>query len=266
MDIDFENKMFQMFDTGFLISPRGDRLTTDEIDILERFPDVSSVQITGLDQQGFEHFIGKYGKQLRVINFFKNKLVQDWSALGELTKLERISWFHNQRIEKLWDMSQNTSLELIDLSDFTRLKDLSGIEKAPALEWFRIGDAIWDKTVIRSLECFRGTGVRRLDFSGKDIEDKDMSFLSEMPRLEIFNFPANLFTTEQIAWIDGNYPHIIGTAIAPYITYGLYEERICVTGKRKPSFELEGNEKRLKKCVDNYTKLVEKYKGEPFPM
>lgn len=41
----------------------------------------------------FEYFIKTYGAQLKAIRFFKNKLVEDWSLLGTLHKLEYIHFF-----------------------------------------------------------------------------------------------------------------------------------------------------------------------------
>lgn len=61
-------------------------------------------------------FINTYGKQLRAVCFFKNKLVSEWTL---------------KRIDSLWNMSQNISLKWLEISGFTKLKTLVGIEKAP---------------------------------------------------------------------------------------------------------------------------------------
>lgn len=106
----------------------------------------------------------------------------------------------------MWDMSGNRSLRALMIEDFTRLHDLTGIEKSPALEWFAYGDAVWSTSVIRSFNCLRGTKIKRLCFSGKKIEDMDLSAIPEMKELEIFDFPTNLFSTEQVAWLKANCP------------------------------------------------------------
>lgn len=112
----------------------GGKIRISDIDELAKYLDIKSVTISGLQQDTFEYFINTYRKQLRFIEFLKNKLVEDWSLLGTLPLLEGMTFFHNQRIEKMWDMSGNSSLRAVILEDFTRLHDLSGIEKAPALE------------------------------------------------------------------------------------------------------------------------------------
>ena len=120
----------------------GGKITKEEIDELDQYETIEILIITGLRQDTFEYFIKKYGYKVKTIHFFKNKLVEDWSLLQSLPQLEFIYWFHNQRITKLWDMSNNDKLKGLCLEDFTRLNDLSGIEKAKNLEIFSMGDAV----------------------------------------------------------------------------------------------------------------------------
>lgn len=173
----------------------GGRIAKEEIDRLSMYDNKEALTISGLTQETFEYFINKYGKELRAVRFFKNKMVEDWSLLGSLPDIEYIYWFHNQRITKLWDMSKNVGLKGLCISDFTRLKKLDGVEKAPNLEWFSMRDAVWDKTEVESYKCFSNTNVKYLHFGGKKILDGDLSFVADMPRLERFDFPPNLFET-----------------------------------------------------------------------
>lgn len=246
----------------------GGRLTKTDIDILSDYPDVKSVTVFGLFQDTFEYFIQTYGKQLCYINFFKNPKVEDWSLLSTLTDLECIYWFHNQKITKLWDMSNNRSLRAIVLDDFTKLHDLSGVEKAPALEWFGFGNAVWSTAEIDSLKPFCGTNIKRINFSGKKIRDMDISFIPTLEKLEVFDFPTNLFTTEEIAYLVAKCPDLKGYSLHPYIEFKTFDEEtkrtdvpaVIIVGKRKPSFKVAGNEKRIDKYVCAFGDLVEKYK------
>ena len=67
----------------------GGRISIPEIDVLAEHPEAEAVRISGLRQDTFEYFIQTYGQRLRAIHFFKNKLVEDWSLLGTLPKLEQ---------------------------------------------------------------------------------------------------------------------------------------------------------------------------------
>jgi hypothetical protein len=250
----------------------GGTISTDEIDKLKEFPETGTLTISGLNQDTFEYFINTYGKQLRAVRFFKNKSVSDWSLLGELAQLEFVYFFHNQRIDSLWDMSRNISLKGLEISDFTRLKTLMGIEKAPNLEWFGIGDAVWSTSVVDSFKYFKGTKIKHLSFSGKRIEDDNLSFLSDMEYLEQFDFPTNLYSTEQVAWVVANFPNIKGFALKPAREYMGYNTKtgnsdiptLIIVGKRKPHLVVSENEENIRKYMDNFQRLIQKSKGVPY--
>lgn len=248
----------------------GGRISISDIDELANYPEVKSVTIAGLNQETFEYFIQTYGRQLRFIDFFKNKLVEDWSLLGTLPELECVHWFHNQRITKLWDMSENKSLKAVVLEDFTRLHNVDGIEKAPVLEWFGFGDAVWSTSELASLKPFTGTNIRRIDFYGKKIMDLDISFIPEMKKLEVFNFPSNHFTTEQVSWLVAKCPQLKGFAIRPYRDCVLWNSEthksdipaVIIVGKRKPTLAIKDNEKKISNYITKFEKLVEQYRNE----
>lgn len=243
----------------------GGKIDIEAIDRIADHPEAKSVCIFGLRQDTFEYFIRTYGRQFRYIRFFKNKSVEDWSLLGTLPELEGLYWFHNQKITKLWDMSKNYALRAVELSDFTKLHDLSGIEKAPALEWFGFGDAVWSTSEIESLRPFLNTGIRRISFSGKTIRDMDISFIPQMKSLEVFDFPTNLFTMEEVAELVGKRPDLEGYSLKPYIETKLFNEEtrkadkpgVVLVGKRKPVLAIEGNEKRIASHVSKFNKIVE---------
>lgn len=243
---------------------------TDDIDRIKDFPDAGSVSVFGLDQETFEYFIKNFGKQFRYIRFFRNKCVEDWSLLGTLPDLECVYWYVNQKISRLWDMSNNKALKAVVLDDFTKLHDISGIEKAPSLEWFGIGNAVWNAAEIDSLRPFVGTDIRRIDFFGKKIRDMDISFIPQLKKLEVFGFPTNLFTTEEVAWLKAKCPGLGGYSMKPYIEFETFNEEtkktdvpaVIITGKRKPWLIVEGNEKKIEDFVRKFDLLVEKYRNE----
>ena len=119
---------------------------------------------------------------------------------------------------------------------------MNNIENAPNLEWFRLLNAVWSTSVVDSFKYFKGTKIKHLSFSGKRIEDDNLSFLSDMDYLDYFDFPANLYSTEQIAWVVANFPKINGVALKPAIAYMRYNKEtnksdiptLIIVGKRKP--------------------------------
>ena len=247
----------------------GGKITIADIDKLKKYPDTEVVTISGLKQDTFEYFIKTYGKQLKAIRFFKNKFVEDLSPLGTLPHLEYVYFFANQRVTALWDMTENKSLSSLCIEDFSRLTSIRGVETAPALKEFRIGNAIWNTMVLDSLMPLSNSKIERLSFTGRAIGDSDFSFLETLPELKVFDFATNVFTTEQVAWIAANCPLAEGYALKPKLDRMLPDSnehlvdvpKSIIVGKRKPILKVKGNEEKIQKYVDSFEKLKKKYKG-----
>lgn len=242
----------------------GGKISKEEIDRqLADYEAKDAFTVSGLTQETFEYFIDRYGQELRAIRFFKNKLVKDWSMLGSLPRLEYVYWFHNQRITSLWDMRKNEQLKGLCLSDFTRLHNLDGISQAPNLEFFSMQDAVWNKTVVDSYTCFAGSPVRCLCFAGKKISDEELSFVRDMPRLEIFDFSPNHFRTEKIAWLMANFPKLRGYSLKIFLEDWIYNKEtreydipaLVLTGRGNRKFPA-CDEKKRKKYEAKFLELM----------
>lgn len=250
----------------------GGKISFADIDRMKDYPDADVVTISGLRQDTFEYFIKTYGKQLKAIRFFKNKFVEDLSLLGTLSQLEYVSFFANQKVTVLWDMTSNTSLTGLCIEDFTKLTSVKGVEKAPALKELIIGNAIWSKMVVDSFMPLANTKIEKLSFTGRAILDNDLSFLENMPKLKKFDFATNMFMTEQVAWIVANYPMLDGYALKAKIDCMLFDSnehlvdvpQAIIVGKRKPVLKVKSNEEKIQKYVNNFEKLKEKYQGIPY--
>lgn len=231
----------------------GGKISFADIDRMKDYPNEEVVIISGLRQDTFEYFIKTYGKQLKAIRFFKNKFVEDLSLLGTLPQLEYVSFFANQRVTVLWDMTSNTSLTGLCIEDFTKLTSVKGVEKAPALKELIIGNAVWSKMVVDSFMPLANTKIEKLSFTGRAILDNDLSFLENMPNLKEFDFDTNMFMTEQVAWIVANYPMLDGYALKAKIDVMPFDSnehlvddlQTIIVGKRKPVLEVKGNEEKF---------------------
>lgn len=247
----------------------GGKITVADIDKLKFHPDADAVTISGLRQDTFEYFIETYGKQLKAIRFFKNKFIEDLSPLGTLPQLEYIYLSLNQRAASLWNMTNNLSLTGLCIEDFSRLSSIKEVKTAPSLRDFRIGNAAYKKAIINSLMQLAGMKLERLSFNGSAIADNDLSFLAELPRLRTFDFPTNVFTTEQVAWIAANFPQLEGFAIGAKRDCSLFESNknlvlvpgTIIIGKRKQTMIIKGNEAKIERYISAFNKLKQQYKG-----
>ena len=251
---------------SFYLTSKGERLTCDEIDQLADCPEMDAIQIYGLRQDTFDYFLSRYGKQFKRIYFFKDNLVQDWSGLADLPDLECLFWYWNQRITNLWNMSNNRALKILHISDFTRLHDLSGIEKARSLRVLFVGDEIWSSMRITSLMPLAEMKLECLEWSGKLIEDQDCSFLPTLKQLRVFQCPLNYFTTEQCAWIAANCPIEDCRVSHAYEIWNTNGENVAaITGKRKPALPLtHENEARIRKYSDQFDRMKQQYASVPY--
>lgn len=89
----------------------GGTITYEEIDKVSEYQGTNKLMISNLKQDAFEYFVRTQGHKCKEIMFWKNKLVEDWSILSTLREVKFIGFFYNQRITRLWDMSENNSLE-----------------------------------------------------------------------------------------------------------------------------------------------------------
>jgi hypothetical protein len=250
----------------------GGKITISDIDELQKYPSADTVEIMGLHQDTFEYFIHKYGNQLKRIDFFKNKLIEDLSLLGSLPNLEYLDFYYNQRVTQLWDMSGNISLKGLMISNFKKLKSIKNIETAPRLECLQIDSSIHPTMVIDSLKRLSNTDIRTLKFYGMKIEDEDFSFVTEMKKLETFDFGCNLLPTEKVAWIVANKPDIQGFSLCAMQEFMSYNEQtdrcdkqgVFVVGKRKPTLFRGENDERIEKYKKNFDILVDKYRDVPY--
>lgn len=222
------------------------------------------LEIHGMNQESFEHFVTHYGQTYRYLHFFHCQLIKDFSPLEDLKKLERVWIDWNIRADKLWDMSRNESLNHIRIIGCKKMTlNLELLSTSDTLEEVGVCGSIFNDFPIESMDIFgRLPKLRALDLYGIRPKDKRLDFLRSAANLEEFNFDAGMLTTEDIAWIVAKYPHLTGTCLGPYEgSLNSAEVRVC--GYRKPSLYLPEQANRLEKYIANFNALVEKFRNEP---
>ncbi|AEB76385.1 hypothetical protein [Clostridium botulinum] len=244
----------------------GGRITYEQIDELKNHTNAVAICISGLTQDTFDYFVENYGPQFKVINFWKCPLVSDFTKLEQLPNVEYLLFFWNKQVTHLWDLSKNIHLKGISFDDFTRMHTLKEIPLAPALEELYFGDKVWNKYVFESLKPLcSAQKLKNLIFSAKKINDSDIKPLATICNLVRLEFPPNLFTTEQVAWLTANTKNVNSSVLSPYlklehpIDYDEIIKDVLVIGKRKPFLNSNQDKKRLDKYENNFYNLVKKY-------
>ncbi len=241
----------------------GGTITHEEIDKIGENQHTDKLMISGLNQDTFEYFVRTQGHKFKVIKFWKNKLVEDWSVLSKLNKVRFIGFFHNQRITRFWDMSENNSLEGLYISDFTRLQTLDGIQRAPKLERLYFGDAVWSTSILNDIKALENTRLKEFHFGGKHIKEEDITVYTKMLNLENLNFSSKLYETEQLAWLVANMPKVEGDSLKPYIKFDRNPDKdTLICGKRKPFLSSEKDKDKIDKYVNKFEQLVRDYSND----
>ena len=103
-------------DEGDAFSPCN--MSLDDVDREMSFPkDRKILEICGMNQESFEYFVEKYGETYEYLYFFKCQLISDFSPLARLKNLKAVRIVWNVRAKGLWDMSENTYLTHLVISD-----------------------------------------------------------------------------------------------------------------------------------------------------
>lgn len=247
----FDSPVFENYDINLVQKEvDGGRISREQIEGIRRFAGAESIIISGLNQENFDYFVNTYGKQFKAINFWKNKTVSDLSALSELTDIEYISFFYNQKADRLWDMTDNKKLVALSLSDFNRLHSLAGIEKAGNLKTFYIYDRVYARMELDSLMPITNTDIRHFMWGGRRVRDNDYACLAH-GKIEELDIAPTQFTMAELARLVACFPETLkGTITKPYTKGGVMDKdgfreifslckgkKSCVRGRDDERFE-----------------------------
>lgn len=240
-------------------------MDADEVDYAMRFPkDREMITLCGLNQTGFERFCTQYGSPYRCIKLFKCQLIDDLSPLGQLPNLEYVYVFWNIRSGQLWDMRGNTSLRAVELHECRKMtQNLGLLATAPALTDVIVCGSVFNKYPMASLDVF--ASVPHLQYlrlySIRPIR-KEAPFFA-LPEFERYDFDAGLYTTEEIARMVAQYPHISGTFFGPYgPAHPGSKSFVRVSGSRKPELEIPRQQAALERHTARFNDLVSQYRKE----
>lgn len=240
-------------------------MTPDDVDYeMSTGKNREILEICGMNQQSLEYFVQHYGKTYRYLSFFKCQLIQDFSPLEDLEKLEEVNLYWNIRADKLWNFDKNVSLKAITVSDAKKMTlKPELLRTSQVLETVCFSGSIFNNYPMESLECFAGmSSLKHLWLNNIRLNNKDLSVLKSLTALERFDFDAGMLTTEEIAWIVAKYPDLSGKCLCAYNKEDALLNDVRVCGFRKPGLDLPEHQKRLDKYIAQFDALVEKYRNE----
>ena len=162
-------------------------------------------------------------------------------------------------------MERNEKLSGLSIYDFSKLHSVVKVATAPYLNYFSIGNRVWPKMEIESLKPLIRSQITHFGWWGAKILDNDYLCLadSRIKKLDMF---IRHFTIDELARLVANIPDLTGEITKPYKECSIIESGEKTTyyllckGKRKL---IKGkDDDKLKKYLEDYNSLVEKYKIE----
>ena len=115
-------------------------------------------------------------------------------------------------------MSQNPELEYLWLDSTKKIAhNPIALQKAKRLKQIVFIGDMDTPYPMSSLEWMRGmVSLERVYFRNIKLENRDINVLDSVPSLRRFDFPAGMFTTEEIAYMCAKYPYIEGNSMGAY--------------------------------------------------
>jgi hypothetical protein len=256
-----------------LVQPEigGGRLDASGLAALDERPGATALRVSGLDQKMFEALVSGYGGRFTAIHFWKCPRIQDLSPLESLPHLRLVSFYWNQRADRLWDLGRTPDLTGLRFHDFTRLHDLGDLVRGSSLVELDFGDAVWDTLVVETLEPLASLpGLRSLKLSAKKIEDGRVEPLGHLQQLGSLAFSSKQFTMRQVAWLRARLPEsLVSEALEPLrrfakpLTVDGKQRDVLLVGKRKPFLSSVEDEARIRKHVADFDGLVAEFRADP---
>jgi hypothetical protein len=254
----------------------GGRTTARDLDAIAARPDATALRVSGLDQKTFERLVSRHGSQFDAIYFWKSGRIADLTPLESLPQLRLVAFYVNQRTTRLWDFRRTPRLVGLQFENFTRLHALDDLRTAVTLEELHFGDALWNTSVYDSLSPLAAlTSLRRLTFNARRLDDGRIQPLASLRSLQSLGFPANLFTTSQVAWLRARLPESVQShVLGPLMPLGPIknlsdntvtelDKNVLVVGKRKPALSSRRDGARIQKYVDEFERLVQRFRDDP---
>ena len=249
----------------------GGTQSRSDIDSLGDLPDATALTVSGLDQKSFEHLLDRHGSRFTAIHFWKCPRIFNLSPLESAPQLTHLAFFWNQRATRLWDFSKTPRLVGLHFDDFTRLPKLDDLANAVSLRELGFGNAIWKSYQVATLDPVGElTSLKALIINPRRVLDGRVQPLAKLTQLEVLEFPSNLFTTEQLAWLRARLPESVDGASLSALrkfdrAFPLRGKNIdtLANGYGKPFLDSAVDAKRISKYVAEFELMLSNFRANP---
>ncbi|MCY7493893.1 internalin [Bacillus safensis] len=170
----------------------------------------------------------------------------------------KMLFVHELRVE---DLSKNTFLKSLSITDFSKLNDIAPLQKNTGLEFLQLSGGIWNTLNINNLQPLRYLkNLTYLCLSNIKVKDESLEPISELEGLKELEI-SNQFPTEEYARLSVTLPNTKCDRFAPYIFLSspIVDKDVMVIGKRKPKLNSKVDGEKLQKYEKQFKAYQEKF-------
>lgn len=233
---------------------------TKNIERLKSFSNLTKLWIYTVNQKEFNTILSLVNPKMLHIYELR---VDDLSIMSSLKDVEVLSLEWNTKTQSLWDLSKNTSLKSLSITDFSKLNDISTIQHCTSLELLQLSGGIWNSLNLNTLQPLRYLkNLKFLGISNIKVKDQSLQPISDLKGLRELEI-SNQFPTEEYARLSVTLPNTKCDCFMPYILLSspIEDKDVMVVGKRKPFLNSKVDEKKLQKYEKQFKAYQEKYKN-----
>ncbi|MBM7618653.1 hypothetical protein JOC95_000495 [Bacillus tianshenii] len=233
---------------------------TKNIERLKSFSNLTKLWIYTVNQKEFNTILSLVNPKM--LHMYELR-VEDLSIMSSLKEVEVLALEWNTKAQSLWDLSKNTSLKSLSITDFSKLNDITPLQKNTGLELLQLSGGIWNSLDLNSLQPLRYLkNLKYLGLSNIKVKDESLEPISELEGLKELEI-SNQFPTEEYARLSVTLPNTKCDCFEPYIFLSspIEDKDVMVVGKRKPFLNSKVDVKKLQKYEEQFKVYQEKYKN-----
>ena len=192
-------------------------------------------------------------------------LAKDLSCLENLNKCETLITEWNTKATELWNIESNPNLRKLAIRDYSKISDLSPLEKATHIKSLSLDGGMDKKLKVDSLKPIsRLTQLEYLRLTNIKVADESLEPISHLRNLVTLEL-SNQFPTKEYANLSVKLTETECSMFKPYheveIKDGngnLVYDRMII-GKRKPFLLSTKDQTRIEKYEKEFEKLKNNY-------
>jgi len=227
---------------------------------LHRFDElnIENLWLIGAKEKDLDMILSK--SKLKYLNVYQ-VLAKDLSIFESLKDIKGISIEWNTKLDTLWNFKENEKLSLLEITDFSKIYDISQISDAKHLQFLSIGGGINKAMKIESIKPI--TKLQKLEFlslTNLKIANNSLKPIAEIKSLKELDV-SNQFETQDYAYLSAKMHSTKCKLFKAYTNCnitGVNNELIwdtMITGKRKPFLLSTKDNARIEKYSAEFEKL-----------